>query len=32
MEAVRQWKFKPASTAGKPLAVWVAIPVKFTLR
>jgi protein TonB len=32
MEAVRQWKFKPASTAGKPLAVWVGIPVKFTLR
>ena len=32
MTAVRQWRFKPASTAGKPLAVWVAIPVKFTLR
>jgi TonB family protein len=31
MEAVRQWRFKPASTGGKPLAVWVAIPVKFTL-
>ena len=31
MEAVRRWKFRPASTAGKPLAVWVAIPVKFTL-
>ena len=32
MKAVRQWKFKPASTTGKPLAVWVAIQVKFTLR
>jgi protein TonB len=32
MDAVRRWKFKPASSAGKPLAVWVAVPVKFTLR
>jgi protein TonB len=32
MEAVRRWKFKPASMAGKPLAVWVAIPVEFTLK
>jgi protein TonB len=32
MKAVRQWRFKPASTAGEPLAVWVRIPVKFTLR
>jgi outer membrane biosynthesis protein TonB len=29
---VRRWKFKPASMAGKPLAVWVAIPVEFTLK
>src|SRR5262245_129607 len=28
--AVRQWVFKPAMAAGKPVAVWVAIPVKFT--
>src|SRR5262245_49816602 len=27
--AVRQWVFKPAMAAGKPVAVWVAIPVKF---
>jgi TonB family protein len=31
LEAVRHWKFKPALAAGQPLAVWVAIPVKFTL-
>ncbi len=29
--AVRQWKFKPATTKGKPVAVWIAIPVKFSL-
>ncbi len=27
--AVRQWRFKPALSAGKPVAVWVAVPVKF---
>jgi len=30
--AVRQWTFKPAKSYGKPVAVWVAVPVKFTLR
>jgi TonB family protein len=30
--AVRQWRFKPAMTAGKPVAVWVAVPVKFPPR
>jgi TonB family protein len=29
--AVKQWRFAPARTKGKPLAVWVAIPVKFSL-
>ena len=29
--AVRQWRFKPAQSKGKPVAVWVAVPVKFTL-
>ena len=29
--AVRQWRFKPAMARGKPVAVWVALPVKFTL-
>lgn len=28
---VRQWRFKPAKDAGKPVAVWVAVPVKFSL-
>ena len=27
--AVRQWRFKPAKSKGLPVAVWVAIPVKF---
>jgi len=30
-EAVRQWVFKPALAKGDPVAVWVAIPVKFSL-
>jgi len=25
------WRFKPAMAHGKPVAVWVAVPVKFTL-
>jgi len=29
--AVLQWRFKPARTAGKPVAVWVAVPVHFGL-
>jgi protein TonB len=29
--AVRQWRFKPATSKGEPVAVWVGIPVKFTL-
>lgn len=29
--AVRQWKFRPAILGGKPVAVWVAVPVKFAL-
>jgi protein TonB len=29
--AVRQWRFKPAMAGGKPVATWVAVPVKFTL-
>jgi TonB family protein len=27
--AVRQWEFKPAMTHGKPVAVWVAVPIRF---
>jgi TonB family protein len=30
--AVRQWRFQPARSEGKPVAVWVLIPVKFRLR
>jgi TonB family protein len=30
--AVRQWVFKPAMAGGKPVAVWVAIPVEFSVR
>jgi len=26
---VRQWRFKPATSGGKPVAVWVAIPIRF---
>jgi TonB family protein len=29
--AVRQWRFKPATSEGKPVAVWVAVPIKFSL-
>ena len=31
IDAVRQWKFKPAMAKGKPVAVWVGVPVKFSL-
>ena len=30
--AVLQWTFKPALSNGKPVASWVAVPVKFSLR
>jgi TonB family protein len=30
--AVRQWVFKPARGKNGPMAVWVAVPMKFTLR
>ena len=29
--AVKQWRFKPALSKGSPVAVWVAVPVKFSL-
>lgn len=31
MKAVRQWVFKPALSNNRPVAVWVAVPVRFTL-
>jgi TonB family protein len=30
--AVEQWHFRPARARGEPVSVWVAIPVKFSLR
>lgn len=32
LDAVWQWRFKPASNADQPVAVWVMLPIKFTLR
>ena len=29
--AARQWRFKPAMSKGQPVAVWVAVPIRFTL-
>ena len=29
--AVQQWIFKPALAKNSPVAVWVAVPIKFTL-
>jgi len=31
IEAVKQWVFKPALSNNKPVAVWVAVPVRFSL-
>ena len=31
IESVRQWKFKPARSKDAPVAVWVAVPVRFSL-
>jgi protein TonB len=28
-EAVKQWRFKPATTGGRPVAAWVSIPIPF---
>jgi TonB family protein len=32
IECVRGWTFEPARADGKPVAVWVAVPIKFALR
>ena len=32
VKAVKQWIFKPALSNNKPVAVWVAVPVKFSLQ
>lgn len=31
LDTVRRWRFKPATMDGQPVAVWVAVPVRFTL-
>ncbi len=31
LAAVKQWVFKPALSNNKPVAVWVAVPVRFSL-
>ena len=31
VRAVEQWRFTPARIAGQPVAVWVAVPIRFTL-
>jgi protein TonB len=30
-DALRRWRFTPALTNGKPVRVWVAVPVRFSL-
>ena len=32
LDAIWQWRFKPAMKDRQPIAVWVMVPVKFTLR
>lgn len=32
LDAVRQWVFEPAKAKGKPVAVWVVIPVSYKLK
>ena len=32
LAAVREWTFRPARAGGRPVALWVTVPVKFTLR
>jgi protein TonB len=32
LEAARQWRFEPAVTGGHPVAVWVSLPFRFSLR
>jgi protein TonB len=31
LQAIRQWVFTPARANGQPVAVWMRIPVVFTL-
>ena len=29
VNAVKQWRFKPATTGGRPVATWVSVPIPF---
>ena len=31
LDAVRRWRFRPGATGGKPVKVWLAVPVTFSL-
>jgi protein TonB len=31
VEAARQWTFRPARVSGRPVRVWVALPIRFSL-
>jgi protein TonB len=31
LDAVSRWRFTPALNNGRPVRVWVAIPVRFSL-
>jgi protein TonB len=32
MEAVKKWRFEPARQGNRPVAIWVMLPVRFTLK
>ncbi len=32
MAAVRQWRFEPGKSKGKPVEMWIDVPVQFSLR
>ncbi len=32
LDAVKQWRFEPATAKGKPVEVWIAVPVRFRLQ
>jgi protein TonB len=31
VEAVQRWRFEPARHEGRPVAVWVSLPIRFRL-
>ncbi|MCX5835945.1 MAG: energy transducer TonB, partial [Deltaproteobacteria bacterium] len=32
LDAVKTWKFEPGRRMGRPISMWVDVPVKFILR